>query len=62
MEFFYKKPDASIENVKVLCARNLIMTGKPLEPYLLSYLRKHNNGHVNSVGYSKNDKDWVIRG
>ena len=23
---------------------------------------KANNGHVNSVGYGNNDKNWVIRG
>jgi hypothetical protein len=43
-------------------ARNLIMTGKPLETYLPSYFVKTDNGHVNSVGYGNNDKYWVIRG
>ena len=43
-------------------ARNLIMTGKPLESYLPSYFVKTNNGHVNSAGYGNNDKNWVIRG
>jgi hypothetical protein len=36
--------------------------GEALRALSTKLFVKANNGHVNSVGYSNNDKDWVIRG
>jgi hypothetical protein len=36
--------------------------GEALRALSTKLFMKINNGHVNSVGYGNNDKDWVIRG